>query len=192
MVSQGEPARTPVDGRTQPEDTFLRLRRFLGENVRVYRVFVGALNGNRTLVNWAVTLGLKGELGGFEELDSNLMPALREYPPALQNAWAQTKAQLRELNAESSKEGIRFIIAMVPALQSVAATTQKVTRVFEVLAAGLRFEQAVYRAGEFRADRRNRGDQPTGTLSRSLQIRPAPLSEARHTLQRGRTQLVCQ
>jgi lysophospholipase L1-like esterase len=99
--------------------SFSALKSFLNANVYTYRFLVDRLNQNKGLSRFLVRLRLKGELGAFEDLDPNLMPALLEYPPALQAGWDTTRTELLELRRLVEESRATFIIAVVPARQTV-------------------------------------------------------------------------
>src|SRR5262249_30227954 len=66
-------------------------------HLRLYQLTRRAIDTNKTLVKLLVALGVKDGLHGFDDLDPNLMPALRTYPPQLETAFERTKAELLEL-----------------------------------------------------------------------------------------------
>lgn len=104
---------------TPPAGWFAQLKGFLRSNVALYGLLVDALNANRTLVRLGVRLGLKEPLGTFREMDPNIVTGLREYPPELERAWRETLAEVRELADLLEARGVRLVVALVPALQSV-------------------------------------------------------------------------
>jgi hypothetical protein len=95
------------------------LKAWLEEHLILYQLARQAINTNKPLVNALVRMGLKDKLLGFEGLDTNLMPALRVYPPALQRSLDQTKADLLELRQILTERNIRFILALIPSAQSI-------------------------------------------------------------------------
>jgi lysophospholipase L1-like esterase len=115
-ATPADPAATPTGG---PASRFGSIKRRLARSSRLYMLVTDAINANRTLVELAVRLGFKGELGGLSELDFNLMPALREQPAPVRDGWDSTFARLRSLHALTDSLGIRLVIALVPALQAV-------------------------------------------------------------------------
>lgn len=66
------------------------------------------------LSSWELKIHL-----GFEELDINLMPALREFPRSLEESWETTKTELLQLRQLTSNLGIRLIIAVIPSVQTI-------------------------------------------------------------------------
>lgn len=102
---------------------FLGLKRALADHSQLYRFVIDRVNGNRNLARLLVRLGIKGELKGFDELDTNLMPALRTYPPAMAAAWDSTQAELLQLQALTRARGLRLVVALIPSVQSVDEAT---------------------------------------------------------------------
>jgi lysophospholipase L1-like esterase len=86
---------------------------------RLYHLAREAVNTNKFIVKLFVRLGLKEGLTGFDDLDPSLMPALRAYPPQLQNAIERNQAELLELKDFLAEHKIRFILALIPSVQSV-------------------------------------------------------------------------
>ena len=95
------------------------LKAWLSERVALYRLVQQAINTSPSLVKTLVVLGLKEELLGFEGLDPNLMPAMRNYPPRLQSSFDATEAELLEVRDWLAQRKIRLILALIPALQAV-------------------------------------------------------------------------
>ncbi len=89
-------------------------------------------NTNKSLVKTLAYMGIKQSLTGFTELDSNLIPALREYPNSLVESWEATKSELLQLKRLTADLGIRLIIAVVPSVQSIQDKTFKHTIAFSV------------------------------------------------------------
>jgi lysophospholipase L1-like esterase len=98
---------------------FLALKKALTDNSALYGLVVDAVNSNRSVVKFLVWLGVKDSLAGFDEMDVNIMPSLKNYPVELAASWESVKAKLRGLNDYTSEHGIRLVIALIPALQSV-------------------------------------------------------------------------
>lgn len=117
-------------GRSKP------VKEWLSEHVALYGLVRSAINTNRSLSKTLVALGLRGELHGFEGLDENLMPALRTYPPRLQNSYETTQSELRQMRDWLAERRIRFILALIPAAQAIDS------RVFEDTIAYTVFEPA--------------------------------------------------
>jgi SGNH hydrolase-like domain, acetyltransferase AlgX len=86
---------------------------------RLYQLLAEAINTNKTLVKLLVNAGVKGSLSSFDELDPNLAPALRVYPSKLQASFERTKAELLEIRGFLAEQRIRFILALIPSVQSV-------------------------------------------------------------------------
>jgi lysophospholipase L1-like esterase len=100
-----------------------RTKRAVGVHSVLYRFVLDRINTNKRLVRALVTLRIKGELSGFDELDVNLMPALRIYPPRLQESWLATQEELLAFKRVTAELGIRLILGLVPSVQSVVRET---------------------------------------------------------------------
>lgn len=66
-----------------------------------------------------VKLKIKEEPVGYEALDTNLQPALISYPRSLDHFFEKTKAKLLEMNSFLAERNIRFIVVLIPSLQSI-------------------------------------------------------------------------
>jgi lysophospholipase L1-like esterase len=95
------------------------IKRALANHSAMYRLANDVVTSNRGLMRLAVRLGLKDGLSGFEDLDYNLQPFLKQYPPELLEQWNTAMSQLLEFKTIAAQHGIRFIVAVVPVLQSV-------------------------------------------------------------------------
>ncbi len=95
---------------------------WVSEHMYLYRFLIDRINTNKTLVNALVRIGLKGELSGYEALDFNVRPALRQYPPHLADQWERTKGQLRVIRDLARAQHARLILALIPSLQTVEPT----------------------------------------------------------------------
>lgn len=104
-----------------PPGLFGPLKAWLSDRIALYRLAQQAINTNRSLVTALVALGVKEELHGFDGVDTNLMPALRSYPPRLQSSLEATEAELLEIRDWLAERKIRFILALIPALQAIDA-----------------------------------------------------------------------
>jgi len=121
--------RPPADFRQETvEDTestshedglFLRLKNITREKSALYGLVIDAVNSNRQAVKLLVWLGLKDSLSGFSDLDGNIMPSLKVYPPTLAASWEEAMTKLRALKALTAESNTRLIVALIPALQSV-------------------------------------------------------------------------
>ena len=97
----------------------VRFKQFLRRNVRSYDLFVTQFNRNRYLVRWAVRLGIKDSLVGYEGLDNNVIPSLKVYPQEVEEAWEKVFGQLDELHTLVRGSGAQLILALVPAPHAV-------------------------------------------------------------------------
>lgn len=98
---------------------FLQIKKFFRRNLVLYQFAIERINTNRELVRLLVKAGLKSELSGFDELDTNLAPALKSYPKNLKDAFEVTKLQIIEISNFLEKKRIRFILALIPSLQTI-------------------------------------------------------------------------
>jgi lysophospholipase L1-like esterase len=114
-------ALTAPPSRRSPSGFLGPLKTWLSSHVMLYRIGQQAVNTNRTLIKAMVAVGLKKDLMGFGELDDNLMPALRTYPPRLRSSWEATQAELLQMRDWLAERKIRFIVALIPALQAIDA-----------------------------------------------------------------------
>jgi hypothetical protein len=76
----------------------------------------------RIIQNTALAaLGLKEPLGGFGELDTSLVPALKQYPALLESSLERTRQELMRVHRLCQSLGLELVVAVVPARQSVDA-----------------------------------------------------------------------
>jgi lysophospholipase L1-like esterase len=108
------------------------LKRALANHSAFYRFAVDRLHTNRTLVRLLVNLGVTDRLSGPEELDPNLAPALKVYPDHLQRAFERARGDLLEMHRFLQARGIRFLVALIPSLQSVDATAFRHTIAYSI------------------------------------------------------------
>ena len=94
-----------------------RLKRLLSDSSATYRLLNGVVRSHHGLMRIAVGLHLKDSYD--DVLDDNLAPFLKTYPPALESQWSATLAQLLDFKALADAGGARFIVAIIPALQSI-------------------------------------------------------------------------
>lgn len=109
----------PADG----PSAFIAFKRALDNHSHLYRFVIDRINGNRRLARLLVRLGIKGSLTGFDELDTNLMPALLRYPPPMAASWAATQEELLRLRQFARTRGLRLVVALVPSVQMVDRAT---------------------------------------------------------------------
>lgn len=105
----------------EPSGLFLHLKRWINERSVLYGWIHDRINTNRTLVKFFVKIGLKGPLAGIEELDVNILPALKPAPVFLNPLIELAKSRVLELRDLLAAQGIRFIVVLVPSPQSVDA-----------------------------------------------------------------------
>ncbi len=98
---------------------FLKIKKILAENLVIYKIIIEIINTKKNLVQLLVTLGLKDELSGFDELDTNLSPGLKNYPSILEHSFQKIERKLLSLKQETDKIGVKLIVALVPSLQAV-------------------------------------------------------------------------
>lgn len=106
----------------QDKNIIATLKRYLGSHSNLYTFVMGRINTSKSLVNWLVQVGLKGDLAGYEELDINVRPTLKVYPEELHLAFEQTKSNLLHMKEFLHNRGVRFIVSLIPSLQSVDET----------------------------------------------------------------------
>jgi lysophospholipase L1-like esterase len=99
----------------------VRVKGWLNDHLALYQLTKEAANANRTVVKALVTMGVKDTLAGFDDLDPNLMPAARVYPPAFQRAVEKSQKELLDLAEYLGQRQIRFILVLIPSLQSMDA-----------------------------------------------------------------------
>lgn len=113
------PAATPRAPRARPPGFSGWLKQWLDERLVLYRVARQGINTSPALVKALVALGIKDELMGYDGVDSDLTPALRNYPPKLQSSFEATLAELMQMRDWLAERKIRFVIALIPALQAI-------------------------------------------------------------------------
>ncbi len=95
------------------------MKRQLHAHSALYKFVLARVNTNKTLVRGLVRAGLKDDLAGFDDLNVNLMPALRTYPEALEVAFEKTRSTLLEMHSYLAQRNIRLIVALIPSLETV-------------------------------------------------------------------------
>lgn len=103
----------------EPSGMFLSLKRWINERSVLYSWIRDRINTNRMFVKFLVKIGLKGPLAGIEELDVNILPALKAAPVSLNPLMESAKSHVLELRDLLAVQGIRLIVVLVPAPQSV-------------------------------------------------------------------------
>jgi len=96
-----------------------KLKRWLSQSSALYRLANDVVMSNKSLMRLAVQLHFKDGFGGYDELDDNLRPFLTRYPSDLDRQWRLAMQELLEFKQWADANGIRFIVAVIPALQSV-------------------------------------------------------------------------
>ena len=107
----------------QDENSFAKLKRYLSSHSSLFTFIMGRINANKSLVNWLVQVGVKGDLAGYEKLDINIRPMLKVYPEELHLAFEQTKSNLLHMKEFLYNRGVRFVVILIPSLQSVEDET---------------------------------------------------------------------
>ena len=97
----------------------INFKQYLYRKSTLFRFVMERINSNKALVKTLVSLGIKGSLKGFEALDINLMPALRDYPESLEKSWKETRLELLQLKQLTTDLGIRLIIVVIPSVQTI-------------------------------------------------------------------------
>jgi lysophospholipase L1-like esterase len=96
-----------------------RIKRFIAEHSAIYHLANDVVMSHRGLMQAAVAAGIKDQLDGYDELDYNLRPFLKQYPPELDEQWNAAVSQVLDFKSIADSHGMRFIVAVIPALQSV-------------------------------------------------------------------------
>ena len=118
-AEQPDPAPEEVRPPSEESWSIGKIKPWLADHSVLYRAATDVINTNKTVVDLLVWLGIKGELAGFEELDSNLRPFLVDYPESVVESVEQTKSEILELRDIVNAAGARLLVVVVPALQAV-------------------------------------------------------------------------
>ncbi len=125
-----------ISEQSNTESYFFILRQYLKKYIiqkSALCTFINdRINTNKSLVKSLAYLGIKPPLTGFEKLDMNITPALREYPNSLVQSWEATKSELRQLKRITADLGIRLIIVSIPSVQSIQEKTFMHTITFSI------------------------------------------------------------
>ena len=105
--------------RHEPARGMLRVKQTIADHSVVYQLANDVVMTHRGLMRLAVRLGLKDVLNGYEALDYNVRPFLKQYPLELANEWNTAMAQVLQFKSITDAHGVRLIVAIIPALQSV-------------------------------------------------------------------------
>ena len=119
IPNMSSPASNNPKPRVSEESLFVRMKVFVATHSALYNFVVERVNTNKRLVHLLAGIGVKGELGEFEALDSSLKPSLKIYPPSLLLQWERLTRLLLEMQELLHERNIRFIVARIPALQAV-------------------------------------------------------------------------
>lgn len=92
---------------------------YFTNNSFLYNFIIERINTNKKLVKLLVKFGLKDDLQGLVDLDRNLMPALNYYSPKLTRSFKKNKKTLLEIRNFLNKKGVRFIICIIPAIETI-------------------------------------------------------------------------
>jgi hypothetical protein len=98
---------------------FLKLKEFLAYRSAFYDFMTEQINMNKYLVNFMMKLKIKEGPDGYEALDTNLSPALISYPPSLDDLFDKTKSKLLEMKSFLEARNIRFIVVLIPTLETI-------------------------------------------------------------------------
>jgi len=96
---------------------------WMSERIYLYSFIMDRINTSKALVNLLVQLGIKGELGGYEALDINLRPSLKQYPIELEEQWESTKSKLRMIRDIANDQKTRLVLVLIPSRQSIEPTS---------------------------------------------------------------------
>lgn len=98
-----------------------RLRQQLSQRVFLYDLFRIGVNRNKRLARFLVRVGVKESLGGYDELDVNLRPALVRYPDVLERDWTSATAELGRIQETCQAHSVKIVVAAIPARQAIDA-----------------------------------------------------------------------
>ena len=111
------------DSQAAPERQGRSLQELIAQNSALYKFVSDRINTNKSLVKFFVGLGLKAPLADADGIDNNLKTALLDYPPALDEAFSAVQGKLLELKRLTDMEGVRLIVAAIPAKQAIEPIT---------------------------------------------------------------------
>jgi len=117
---------------SHPSSFFLKTKEFLTYHSAFYDFITERINTNKELVNVMIKLKIKESPVGYEGLDTNLSPALVSYPPSLEYLYEETESNLLQMKSFLAERNIRFIIVLIPSLQSIDRKALEATLVQSV------------------------------------------------------------
>jgi acetyltransferase AlgX (SGNH hydrolase-like protein) len=98
---------------------FAEIKESLAAHSAFYDFVTERINMSKRLVNLMIKLKLKESRVGYEGLDPSLRPALKSYPPRHTSLFESTKSKLLAMKSYLGERNIRFIILLIPSLQSI-------------------------------------------------------------------------
>lgn len=102
-----------------PPPVARRFKKWLRANSYLFTLIQQTVNTNKTLASFAVTIGLKEELAGYEMLDDNLRPALFDPPPTVERARRRVVDDLLAIRDAAQDAGADLIVVLIPCIQAV-------------------------------------------------------------------------
>ena len=121
VTQQTIPDATPSqsDAATTVSASRRGIKLILYEKSRLYRLIVTRIDSNKSIARFLVRVGIKEQMGGYEQLDPNLRPSLKEYPATLAREWDETMREVERVDSLSRAMGASFMLVIVPAKQSI-------------------------------------------------------------------------
>ncbi len=92
---------------------------WLSDNITLYEFTRTAALSSKAVGRFLVNIGLRDRLPGFEAMDTNIRPMLREPPEEMETAWQQTLAELRAMHATCEQAGATLVVATIPTKEAV-------------------------------------------------------------------------
>jgi lysophospholipase L1-like esterase len=114
-----DPVNPPVQTPPTPPGWLASLKAALMGRAQIYELLREVANSRLWLARSLAAVGLKAPPPGYQALDHSLRMALLDHPPQLQRDWDETRALLSEIQAICEQRGIRFVIAAIPARQTI-------------------------------------------------------------------------
>lgn len=109
----------PSDERAEEATGGRWLKQQLTQQLLLYDLVRETVGRNKKLARFMVDVGLKEGLGGYDQLDVNVRPALLTYPEPLKKEWNSATAELRSIHETCRAHGIPVLVAAIPARQAI-------------------------------------------------------------------------
>jgi hypothetical protein len=111
--------RDPSAQQLSDDPVFMKVKKFLDFHSAFYGFLADRVNTNKTLVNLLVKLKIKEGKAGYAHLDPNVRPALISYPASLTSSFEKILGILLKMKEFLAARNIRFIVVVIPSVQSV-------------------------------------------------------------------------